>query len=130
MSPYSSDATVAVNRFGLGARPGEIAAVLSDPRGWLHQQLRPETALPAPMAALPSSLDDLGAFRQWTAELARKARAQGMDPATMRSDNRAAQGRAREAQADDGASMRAQAPMVCRSKAASSRYSARATHGP
>lgn len=86
MSPYSLDATVAVNRFGLGARPGEIAAVRSDPRGWLRAQLRPETSLPAPMAALPSSVEDLGAFRQWTAELARKARAQGMDLATMRAD--------------------------------------------
>ncbi|MCW5643620.1 MAG: DUF1800 domain-containing protein [Rhodoferax sp.] len=78
-------AAVALNRFGLGARPGEIAAVRPDPRGWLHAQLRPETALPAPMAALPSTVDDLGAFRKWTAELARSARARGMDPATMRS---------------------------------------------
>ncbi|MCB2042510.1 MAG: DUF1800 family protein, partial [Rhodoferax sp.] len=78
-------AAVALNRFGLGARPGEIAAVRPDPRGWLHAQLRPETALPAPMAALPSTVDDLGAFRKWTAELARSARARGMDPAMMRS---------------------------------------------
>jgi len=79
-------ATVAANRFGLGARPGEIAALVSDPRGWLKAQLRPEPALPAPMAALPSTLDDLSAFRKWTAELARKARAQGMDPATLSGD--------------------------------------------
>ncbi len=86
MSPDLLVSTVAVNRFGLGARPGEIASLRSDPRGWLRQQLRPETTLPAPMAALPSTLDDLSAFRQWTASLARKARAQGMDPATMRAD--------------------------------------------
>ena len=117
MSPYSIDATVAVNRFGLGARPGEIAAVQSDPRGWLRQQLRPETALPPPMAALPPTVDDLSAFRQWTADLARKARAQGMDPATMRADNKAAQGRAMAPQADDEASMRPPAPNMSRSGA-------------
>jgi len=119
MSPDSVEATVAVNRFGLGARPGEIAAVRADPRGWLRQQLRPEAALPAPMAALPPTADDLGAFRQWTAELARKARAQGMDPATMRADT-AAQRRTRPAgdgsmaaQTDSGASMtQPQAPQM------------------
>jgi uncharacterized protein (DUF1800 family) len=33
------DAFIAVNRFGLGARPGELAAAASDPRGWLERQL-------------------------------------------------------------------------------------------
>lgn len=79
----SLHATVAVNRFGLGARPGEIAAVARDPRGWLLGQLVPETDLPVPLAALPSTVDDLSVFGKWTTELARKARAQGMDPATM-----------------------------------------------
>ena len=31
---------IAANRFGLGARPGELAAVGADPRGWLRAQLR------------------------------------------------------------------------------------------
>jgi uncharacterized protein (DUF1800 family) len=31
---------IAVNRFGLGARPGELAAVGSDPRAWLLAQLK------------------------------------------------------------------------------------------
>ena len=26
---------IAANRFGMGARPGEIRAAASDPRGWL-----------------------------------------------------------------------------------------------
>jgi uncharacterized protein (DUF1800 family) len=30
---------VALNRFGLGARPGELASVLADPRGWVLDQL-------------------------------------------------------------------------------------------
>jgi uncharacterized protein (DUF1800 family) len=33
------DAFIAVNRFGLGARSGELAAASSDPRGWLERQL-------------------------------------------------------------------------------------------
>ncbi len=79
----SLDATVAVNRFGLGARSGEIESVAHDPRGWLRTQLRPEPKLPAPLAALPSTLDDLTVFGKWSAELARKARARGQDPANM-----------------------------------------------
>src|SRR5579864_3575607 len=30
---------IAANRFGLGARPGELAAIGGDPRGWLRAQL-------------------------------------------------------------------------------------------
>ena len=123
MALNSMTAAVALNRFGLGARPGEMAAVRPDPRGWLHQQLRPETALPAPMAALPSTVDDLGAFRKWTAELARSARARGLDPATMRAEPAARrQAMAAGAMAtsgddndnDAGASMRATGPGMSR----------------
>ena len=35
-----SDAAIATNRFGLGARPGEMARVAGDPRGWLEAQLK------------------------------------------------------------------------------------------
>ncbi|MGA0602033.1 DUF1800 domain-containing protein [Caulobacter sp. KR2-114] len=59
------DAAIAANRFGLGARPGELKAIAGDPRGWLKAQLAPETALPAPLAALPDTQDDLTAFRRW-----------------------------------------------------------------
>src|SRR5262249_16130144 len=31
---------IAANRFGLGARPGELASISGDPRGWLAQQLK------------------------------------------------------------------------------------------
>lgn len=34
------DAAIAATRFGLGARPGEIAAAKSDPRGFLKSQIR------------------------------------------------------------------------------------------
>ncbi len=33
-------AAIAANRFGLGARPGELAVVESDPEGWLRRQLK------------------------------------------------------------------------------------------
>jgi uncharacterized protein (DUF1800 family) len=33
-------AAIALNRFGLGARPGELARVEKDPRGWLEKQLK------------------------------------------------------------------------------------------
>ena len=46
----------AVNRFGLGARPGELAEVAADPRGWLIAQLRP-AHVPEGFAGLPSSLE-------------------------------------------------------------------------
>jgi uncharacterized protein (DUF1800 family) len=36
---------IAATRFGLGARPGEIEAAASDPRGWLKAQVRPDAAV-------------------------------------------------------------------------------------
>ena len=33
------DAVIAANRFGLGARPGDLAAIADDPQGWLTAQL-------------------------------------------------------------------------------------------
>ena len=39
----SIEAAIAVNRFGLGARPGELEA-LGSPRDWLRRQLRPDGA--------------------------------------------------------------------------------------
>ena len=38
------DAALAVTRFGLGARPGEIAEAAHDPREFLHAQIRPQGA--------------------------------------------------------------------------------------
>jgi uncharacterized protein (DUF1800 family) len=47
-------AALAVSRFGLGARPGELAAIGRDPRGWVESQLKP-APLPAALADQPSS---------------------------------------------------------------------------
>ena len=42
----STGAVIAANRFGLGAKPGELAAMGADPRGWLKAQLRPADPVP------------------------------------------------------------------------------------
>ncbi len=44
MSQTDIDAAIAVTRFGLGARPGDIAAARGDPRGYLRRQIRREGA--------------------------------------------------------------------------------------
>ncbi len=50
------EAASAVNRFGLGARPGELDSI-RDPRDWLLGQIdRTATAQPAAFAGLPDSL--------------------------------------------------------------------------
>jgi len=48
-------AILAANRFGLGARPGELKAIGGDPRGWLKAQLDLRNATPASIAALPGT---------------------------------------------------------------------------
>ena len=42
MTPTRKDtaAAIAANRFGLGAKPGELAAVARDPEGWLSRQIK------------------------------------------------------------------------------------------
>jgi uncharacterized protein (DUF1800 family) len=72
MSRY--EAAIAVNRFGLGARTGDLQAAEADPRGWLGAQLRPETALPQPIAGLPSTGEDQWAFWSWLIGTAREQR--------------------------------------------------------
>ncbi|HQN52149.1 MAG TPA: DUF1800 family protein, partial [Phenylobacterium sp.] len=44
MADRDLEAAIAATRFGLGARPGEIAAARSDPRGFLKAQIRREGA--------------------------------------------------------------------------------------
>ena len=53
-------ASIAANRFGFGARPGELDTIAQDPRGWLRQQLVPE----APQAAGTPSSAQLSQFLQ------------------------------------------------------------------
>lgn len=55
---------IAANRFGLGARPGELAGIGSDARGWLVEQITGARQLPQEIAALPSSATAFKAFAQ------------------------------------------------------------------
>ena len=77
-------AVIAANRFGLGARPGDVATIAPDPKHWLMAQLTPESELPAPLKTLPSTVDDLSAFFKWVRNIAAQARANGMDPYKLR----------------------------------------------
>jgi uncharacterized protein (DUF1800 family) len=56
------EAVIAANRFGLGARPGELKAIGSDARDWLAAQLKGKRSTPAPVKALPSSAEAFKLF--------------------------------------------------------------------
>ncbi len=62
-------AAIAANRFGLGARPGDLQATSGDPRGWLLEQLQPEPSPPAAFAALPATAEAAGEFTKWLASI-------------------------------------------------------------
>ena len=53
-------AAIAATRFGMGARPGEIADAAGDPRGWLEAQIRTDAAV-FPADGLQSTQDVFGA---------------------------------------------------------------------
>lgn len=53
---------IAANRFGLGARPGELAAIGGDPQGWLIKQIAGTRPQPAELNGLPSSAVAFQAF--------------------------------------------------------------------
>jgi uncharacterized protein (DUF1800 family) len=63
----STAAAIATNRFGLGARPGEIEACAGDPRGWLEAQLKgPPPVIPD--AALQSTATLVAAIERLRAQ--------------------------------------------------------------
>lgn len=57
-----SHAAIAANRFGLGARPGELKALAGDPRAWLAQQVQGSRPAPPEIKNLPSSADAFAAY--------------------------------------------------------------------
>jgi uncharacterized protein (DUF1800 family) len=57
-----TQAAIAANRFGFGARPADLAAAASDPRGWLLAQVRAPYQPPAALAGLASSSDILADY--------------------------------------------------------------------
>ncbi|MCJ2077961.1 DUF1800 domain-containing protein [Methylobacterium sp. E-016] len=76
----TTDAVLALNRFGIGARPGETARIAGDPRGWLAAQLsQPAAALIDDPALLPS---DAAARSLAQARNAKRDRA-AAEPASM-----------------------------------------------
>lgn len=50
-----TDTVIAANRFGLGAKPGDLADIDTDPRGWLAEQVRKAPRTPAALRGLPGS---------------------------------------------------------------------------
>src|SRR5215475_7930497 len=76
-----STAAIAANRFGLGARPGELGAIGADPRAWLRAQLQ---GTPPELAAteLRPSADTLAAALELRREKqAEKKAARAASPA-------------------------------------------------
>jgi len=61
-APNDTLAALATSRFGLGARPGELAAAGGDPRGWLLAQLGRRVAAPAELDGLAPGAEVLGRF--------------------------------------------------------------------
>ena len=74
---------IAVLRFGLGARPGDLAAAAGDPRGWLRAQLDGAVPLAGPTAVAPSNQIFAGvmAARQEREEMKRAAAQSSNNPA-------------------------------------------------
>ncbi|HUO11648.1 MAG TPA: DUF1800 family protein, partial [Caulobacteraceae bacterium] len=61
-------AAIAVTRFGLGAKPGEILTARDDPRAWLQAQIRPVLGADLPSPDAPSSAQRLLEFREYQRE--------------------------------------------------------------
>jgi uncharacterized protein (DUF1800 family) len=50
---------IAVHRFGLGPRPGEISAIAREPQPWVQRQVAALPPLPRSLSSFPSSLEVL-----------------------------------------------------------------------
>lgn len=56
-------AAIATNRFGMGAKPGELQVVATDPEGWLLSQLEPPRFTPG-LADINEAFETLAQHRQ------------------------------------------------------------------
>ena len=72
------ETAIAANRFGLGARPGELERIDGRHTGWLKDQLNGPSRLPAAFSSLAAS-PDIFADVQKVRELRREARQSGDD---------------------------------------------------
>ena len=86
-SSATAEAVLALNRFGMGPRPGSITAIESDPRGALIAELERAPTPLAAASALPSStkayrtVADANAKRQAKAIVAKKAQEKAKEQA-------------------------------------------------
>src|SRR5882672_5442421 len=77
-SSAKAEAALALHRFGMGPRPGSIAAIAADPRGALIAELERPSISEIAVSTLPSSakayraVTDANAKRQAKATVARK----------------------------------------------------------
>jgi uncharacterized protein (DUF1800 family) len=62
MATTSVEAAIAANRFGLGAREGELRAIAGDPRGWLKNQIAAAPGIPSELTTLQQSAPMLVAY--------------------------------------------------------------------
>jgi uncharacterized protein (DUF1800 family) len=85
MADTSEPAAIALTRFGLGARPGEIAEIGGDAKGWLKRQIRRAGAdQPESRAGpLPSLRDGFAALAQYRMQ-ARQGSSSDADPQATR----------------------------------------------
>src|SRR4030088_297319 len=73
---------IAVLRFGLGARPGDLTAAAGDPRAWLMAQIKGAVPLAGntPVTASDQIFTELLAARDGFQEKKREAAARSSDP--------------------------------------------------
>ena len=70
--PRTLAASIAVNRFGLGARPGELDAASTDPKDWLAQQLTRPSSFALSSARLPTTRSAAEALGSYLEDLRKK----------------------------------------------------------
>jgi len=87
----SNEAFIAATRFGLGARPGELQHVRSDPRAWLMAQAAGDRDKPPSIQRLPSSSDVFARYLE--AQDARREARQNNDNPPPNQTTRAGQPR-------------------------------------
>lgn len=74
------EAAIAANRFGLGARPGDLARIESRPEAWLLDQVGGPSRTPAAIRELPNSATVIADVEQLRRERRNERRANADDP--------------------------------------------------
>ncbi len=68
MFVVNQPAVIAANRFGLGARAGELSKIGNDPRGWLTAQVNGARATPSSITQLVTSAEALKTYDEFIEE--------------------------------------------------------------